>query len=149
MQLVFEQDEDSQGITISELNQFESLIVYKLPEDYRQHMLTHNGSTILNDVFHVNYPDGGGAVSYFYPIKYGSDTMEKVFSDLNGKLPVGFISIGKTDTGGQVIMSLNNDDTYGKINEFFADGDMFDLSPSFTQLLNDMVENGIEDDEGE
>ena len=42
-------------------------------------------------------------------------------------------------------MSLNNDNAYGNIKEFFSDGSMFDLSPSFTQLLNDMVEN--DDDE--
>ena len=138
MQLTFIMDFDSQAITIEELNAFETLISKTLPQDYRQHMLTFNGGVLEEDVDHVNY-SGGGGISYFYPIKYGFDTMEDVYEDLNSILPNGYISIGKTDSGGQIIISLNNDSNYGNIKEWFTDGETRDLSPAFTQLLNDMV----------
>jgi hypothetical protein len=138
MQLTFKMDSDSQLITVEELNTFETLIGKTLPQDYRQHMLTYNGGFVEEDVEHINYSDSGG-ISDFYPIKYGFDTMEEVFEDLNEVLPSGYLSIGKTSNGGYIIISLNNDSTYGNIKEFFSDGDTRDLSSSFTQLLNDMV----------
>lgn len=141
MQLTFEMDSDSQSITIAEFNTFEAMIGSSLPHDYRQHMLNHNGSMVVQDVKHINYPDGGEGISYFHPIKYGYYTMESVFEALNGKIPNGYLCIGVTDNGGNIIMSLNNDSTYGIIKEWFPDGEINELSPSFTQLLNDMVES--------
>lgn len=138
MQLTFVMDFDSQALTVEELNTFETLIGKTLPQDYRQHMLTYNGGTVEEDVEHINY-SGGGGILYFHPIKYGYYPMEELFDDLNAVLPNGYITIGKTSSGGQIIISLNNDSTYGKIKEWFTDGDTRDLSPSFTQLLNDMV----------
>jgi hypothetical protein len=140
MKLTFEQDEDSQGITSQELTDFETFIRHTLPADYIQHMLTHNGSMVMEDVRHINFPEGGGGISYFYPIKYGGDTMEMVYADFNGVIPNGYLCIGKTTTGGHIIMSLNSGPTYGNTKEWFSDGDMFDLSSTFGQLLNDMVE---------
>jgi hypothetical protein len=138
MDLNFETDSDSQLITIEELDIFETLIGKKLPQDYRQHMLNYNGGVLEQDVEHKNYSNGGG-ILYFHPIKYGYYPMEELFDDLNVALPNGYITIGKTNSGGQIIISLNNDSNYGKIKEWFTDGKTRDLSPSFTQLLNDMV----------
>ena len=140
MQLTFEMDSDSQAITVEEFNAFETLIGKTLPTDYRAHMLTYNGGVLEEDVDHVNYPSGAG-IAYFYPIKYGYDTIEDVFEDLDAILPNGYLSIGKTTSGGQIIISLNNDSYYGNIKEWFTNGDTRDLSPSFTQLLNDMIED--------
>ena len=138
MQLTFEMDSDSQAITLLELNTFETFVGFPLPEDYRHHMLSYNGSMVVQDVKHVKYPDGGEGISYFDPIKYGSHTMEMVYATLNGKIPSGYLSIGITDNEGHIIMSLNSGATYGNIKEWFPDGEMLYLSPSFTQLLNDM-----------
>jgi hypothetical protein len=139
MQLTFRTKGNSQLITLEELNTFETLIGKTLPQDYRQHMLTYNGGVLEQDVDHVNYPEGGQGISSFHPIKYGYYPMEELFEDLNDVLPTGNIAIGVTDAQGIIIMSLNNDSTYGNIREFFPDGDIQDLSSSFTQLLNDMV----------
>lgn len=89
----------------------------------------------------TNYPDGGEGISYFDPIKYGSHTMEMVYAALNKKIPTGYLSIGITNNGGYIIMSLNNDATYSNIKEYFPDGEILNLSTSFTQLLNDMIED--------
>jgi hypothetical protein len=141
MQLTFKMRGNSQAITLAELNDFETLVGYPLPQDYRQHMLAHNGGIVVQDVRHINYPDGGEGIAYLDSIKYGSYTMEDVFLALKGKIPNGYLSIGVTNNEGNIIMSLNSDSTYGNIREWFPDGEINALSPSFTQLLNDMVES--------
>lgn len=141
MQLTFEMDSDSKAITVAELNNFETMVGLSLPQDYCQHMLTYNGGALDEDVDHINYIGGGQGISYFYPIKYGYDKMEDVFNDLSGTIPNGYLAIGKTDGGGQILISLNSGSTYGKTIEWYPDGTINDLSPSFTQLLNDMVES--------
>ncbi|MEL1249032.1 SMI1/KNR4 family protein [Flavobacterium helocola] len=145
MILTFKQREDSQNITQEELNDFEALIGFTLPQDYRLHMFTHNGGVVNEDVKHINYPEGGEGISYFYEIKYGNYTIEQIFSNLKGKIPDGYLAIGSTDNCGHIIISLNNDNTYGNTKEWFPDGYIYDLSPSFTQLLNDMILDEDED----
>jgi hypothetical protein len=142
MQLTFRSRSIEQQITLAELNEFESLINYSFPEDYRQHMLSINGGIVEQDNnAHVSNPAAGNGIAYFYPIKYGGYTMEKAHLQLTNLLPTGYISIGTTRGGGEIIMSLNNDGTYGNIKERYSDGEINDLSSSFTQLLNDQVES--------
>jgi hypothetical protein len=141
MELNFEMDSDSQSITVEELNIFETLIRKKLPQDYRQHMLTYNGGMVEeNNIEHKNFKEGGRGISSFYPIKYGYDTMEELFEDLNGVIPEDYLLIGKCDNGGYILISLNKD-TYGKTIVWYSDGEIDNLSDSFTQLLNDMTKN--------
>jgi hypothetical protein len=141
MQLTFRSRSIEQQITLVELNEFESLIGYSLPEDYRQHMLSINGGMVEQDNnAHISNPEAGNGIAYFYPIKYGGYTMEKAYEQMANLLPIGYISIGTTRGGGEIIISLNNDSTYGNIKERYSDGEINDLSPSFTQLLNDQVE---------
>lgn len=109
MQLTCEVDSDSQAITIAELNSFEAMLGSTLPQNYRQHMLTYNGGVIFpTEIRHINYESGDHGISDFYPIKYGYDTIEEVYSDLNGIIPNDFISIGTTRGQGEIIMSLIN-----------------------------------------
>jgi hypothetical protein len=146
MKITFKTEFNSQKITLDELKTFETFIRMKLPEDYRQHMLNFNGGEIEEDnVEHKNYKEGGRGISYFYPIKYGYDTMEEVFEDLNGVIPEGYLTIGKSDNGGYILISLNTD-SYGKTVLMYSDGDIENLSDSFTQLLNDMVVKGKKTD---
>lgn len=140
--LTFEMPLNSQAITLQELNDFETLIGHTLPEDYRQHMLTINGGDLeqYNNA-HINYPTAGSGISDFFPIKYGIYTMEKSFtSNYQPLFPSSYIGIGRTRGGGTIVMSLNNDSTYGNTKEWYPDGTLNDLSPSFTQLINDQIE---------
>lgn len=140
--LTFEMPLNSQAITLQELNDFETLIGHTLPEDYRQHMLTYNGGLVEQDNnAHINYPEAGSGIAKFFPIKYGNYTMEKAYATMgNFDIPNGYFIIGKTWAGGDVILSLNDDSTYGNTKEWYPDGTLNDLSPSFTQLINDQVE---------
>ncbi|WGH75109.1 SMI1/KNR4 family protein [Tenacibaculum tangerinum] len=129
--------------TPEELNEFEnSLGGLVLPEDYRQHMLTYNGGIVRQyDIVHKNYYGlGDGGISDFLSIKYGGYTVEKFNEDLSDRLPTGYLAIGFTSGGGDIIMSLNNDATYGNTKVRYTEGEKIDLSPSFIKLLNDMVE---------
>jgi hypothetical protein len=137
MILTFRQQENA--LNLQDLNDFEALIGLALPIDYKQHMLSHNGGVVNEDVKHINYLEGGEGISKFYPIKYGNYKMEDIFLTLNGKIPTGYLAIGTTNNSGKIIISLNNDGTNGNTKEWFPDGYIYDLSPSFTQLLNDMV----------
>ena len=139
MQITFKMAFNTQSITLEELNDFQLLTGKLLPEDYRQHMLLYNGGIVNEDVKHINYLDGGEGISYLYPIKYGDYIMEKSYDYMNGRIPAGFLAIGTTDNGGEIIISLNGDGTYGNTKEWFPEGKMYDLSPSFTQLLDDMI----------
>lgn len=141
MQITFRTHQLAQLITTTEFNVFESLVGYSLPEDYRQHMLTYNGGIVnqLNNA-HISNPESGGGIAQFYPIKYGDYTVEEVNSTLNDVIPSGFLIIGHTRGGGKIIISLNSGSTYGNTKEWYPDGSINDLSPSFTQLLNDQVE---------
>lgn len=142
MQISFSMRSNSQPITLSDLISFEAILNATLPQDYKQHMLSYNGGLVIpNEIRHINYDSADHGISDFYPIKYGFDIMENIFSDLNGIIPSGFISIGKTRGQGEIIMSLINDSSYGNIKEWYPDGFNYDLSPSFTQLLNNMVES--------
>ncbi len=141
MEITFKMHALTQAISEAEFNDFQTLIGYTFPEDYKQHMLTYNGGIVQeHGIAHISTPEEGGGIGKFYPIKYGSNIMEKVYNNLNGRLPNGYISIGRTNGGGHIIISLNDDSTYGVTKEWFSDGTILDLSPSFTQLLNDMVE---------
>ncbi|QTD39179.1 SMI1/KNR4 family protein [Polaribacter batillariae] len=141
MQINFEIQLDSQLITVDELNEFQAIVGNPLPEDYRQHMLIYNGGDAIElDAAHISNPEGGSGISDFYPIKYGGNTIEEVNEILNDIIPLGYLIIGRTRGGGKIIISLNNDGTYGNTKEWYPDGTINDLSTSFTQLLNDQVE---------
>lgn len=141
MQITFEMQIDSQPITLAELNQFELLISHDFPKDYRQHMLTYNGGDVIQrNNAHISNPEAGNGVAYFFPIKYGGYIMERVHEQITNLLPIGYIAIGKTRGGGTIILSLTNDNNYGTTKEWYPDGTINDLSPTFTQLINDQVE---------
>ena len=143
MEITFTMSLDSQQISTEELQVFENTLNgLKLPEDYKHQMLTCNGGNVDQyEIEHKNYIGEGIGIASFLPIKYGNYTLEKAKNSFMDRLPEGFIPIGHTTgNAGLLIMSLNNDQTYGHIKVRYTDGDIEDFSPSFTDLLNDMVE---------
>jgi hypothetical protein len=141
MQITFRTQLDSQPITLEELNEFQISIGKTLPEDYRQHMLAFNGGGVAKfNNAHISDPEGGEGIMEFYSIKYSSYSLEEVNDDLFDLIPSGYLIIGRTRSGGEIIISLNNDNTYGHTKVWYSDETIKDLSPSFTQLINDQVE---------
>jgi hypothetical protein len=141
VQLTFTMSPISQGIIDNDLNDIEILIGRPLPIDYRQHMLTINGGIATpKNIEHKDlYGGGGGGIGNFYPIKYGSSIMESIYNKLLSLIPEGYIAIGRCRGGGHILMSVRDDETYGNTKLWFQDGSQYNLSPTFTDLLNDMV----------
>ncbi|WP_299767415.1 SMI1/KNR4 family protein [uncultured Dokdonia sp.] len=131
-----------QLIIDTDLNDFEQQINKTLPNDYRQHMLQYNGGGIdkFNLAHVVDETYGAYGLAYLFALKYDSTTIESIFTAYQDDYPVGYIPIGVAAGGGEFIMSLNNDETYGEIKILEEDGIMEYLSPSFSQFLEDMVE---------
>ncbi len=141
MQITFEMAIIAQPITQVELDTFQSNLGYQLPQDYRQHMLTYNGGIVQEyNNAHISNPEGGDGIAQFYPIKYSTYTLEEINNDLSNLIPSGYLIIGRTRGGGEIIISLNNDNTYGHTKVWFSDETIKNLSPSFTQLINDQIE---------
>jgi len=141
MNITFSKNRNSQAITVEEFEEFEKLISLKLPEDYKNFMLEYNGG-IVNEwefVKHINYPKGEQGIVRLFSIENGFAGMEQMYRRYFDLLPKGYISIGSTYCSGNIIISLNNDESYGNIKEWIDDDLILDLSPSFTQLLNDQV----------
>jgi hypothetical protein len=141
MNLNFTKNRSWQLITLDELNEFETLIGFSLPKDYKEFMLKHNGG-IIENLKHINFPNDNQGLSRLFSITYDSGyTMEKIFLKNTGRFPNGYLSIGVTNYGGEIIISLNNDETFGNIKEWISEEYNNYLSPSFTQLLNDQIDN--------
>ena len=120
---------DSRSISPEEFNEFENTLQgLKLPEDYKKHMITCNGGIVdQGENEHKDYIGEGIGIASFLPIKYGNYTLENAQTNFTDRLPIGFIPIGHTTgNAGLLIMSLNNDATYGHIKVRFADGDIED-----------------------
>lgn len=142
MIIEFETRSNSQLITVEELNLFEQGLGKKLPEDYNIHMLKYNGGDVIDeDIQHKNFDNPDTGLSYLFPIKYGNFTIEKANEDSSKLWSSDYLSIGKNVGGGYIIMSLNNDETYGEIKEWYPDGELNYMSPSFSQYLDDMIES--------
>lgn len=141
MNITFSKNSSPQPITVEEFEEFENLIGLKLPKDYKDFILEYNGG-IVNEwefVKHINYPKGEQGIVRLFSIKYGFGGMESLYRTYFDLLPKGYITIGITYSSGNIIISLNNDETYGNIKEWIDEEHILDLSPSFTQLLNDQV----------
>ena len=142
MNVQFRTKSNVQLITLQELNTFQTNLGMLLPEDYRHHMLQFNGGIAEPDnLEHTNYPEmPSTGLDYLFSIKYGSLTVEYVYDSISQHLPEGYLPIGKNRGGGEIIMSLNNDSTYGEIKEWYPDDEMNYMSSSFKQYLEDMQE---------
>lgn len=131
-----------QPLNGTDITDFEKRINKNLPDDYRQHMLKWNGGGVSQlNLEHVLYPeDGDFRIENLYSIDYKTNTIETVIEYLGSALEDGYIPIGSTAGGGKILMSLKSDITYGNIKVMFSDGELHDMSPSFEQYLEDIVE---------
>ncbi|WGH75108.1 SMI1/KNR4 family protein [Tenacibaculum tangerinum] len=142
MEITFKRRTNSQTITLEEFEYYQDNIVNKvLPADYREFMLsarTNNGGIVYeNNIYNISFPEGGGVLSDLFPIKYGgTGTIELVNERIGHALPEGYLAIGANTGGGYILMSLNADN-YGTIKEWYADGSIEELAPSFRQFLED------------
>lgn len=97
-------DIDNKLITETEFNEFEDLIEVDLPKDYKDHMLKYNGGSSPMDKEILINGDDTITFSYFHPIKYGHNIMEKFFELKQDFLYPRYLSIGATVEGALVML---------------------------------------------
>ncbi|WGH75105.1 SMI1/KNR4 family protein [Tenacibaculum tangerinum] len=145
MIIEFVKIEDFQ-VTEDDLNLLEAHIGRILPEDYRRHMIQWNGGVALQDnLVHKDFPSAGTdfVLESLYPLIADdeSSTVKAYWDFETGDiLAEGYIPIGSAVGGDEIIMSLNLDETFGNIKLQTDYGLIHDISPSFNQYLEDLVE---------
>ncbi|WGH75103.1 SMI1/KNR4 family protein [Tenacibaculum tangerinum] len=143
----------NQKLSPADISDFETQIGKVLPDDYKQHMLNWNGGGVHQyNLEHVNFPEHSDyGLLGLAPISHSKSTILNKMNALSSALPSNYIPIGRTRGGGTILMSLENNETYGNIEVMFSEGDIINMSPSFSQFLEDMVEEedifGDKDDE--
>lgn len=126
---------ENELITFEELNTFEQkLSGFKLPQDYKEHMLKYNGGGV--DETYVWYNDPDIEFLYFYPIKFEDENMESALIDREGVLPESDIYFGAI-RGGALCMTLTGNT--GLIYVLYSDGERIDLASSFTEFVKGLI----------
>jgi hypothetical protein len=131
-----------QPLLESDITAFETSIGKTLPTDYKDHMRAWNGGGIRQFTLeHKDYPENPDyGLESLLPIAHHPNTISVVMNALGSALPSEHIPIGSTLGGGDLVMSLKNDSTYGEIYVGFSGMDLFRVATSFTALLAAMVE---------
>ena len=143
-----------QGPTINEqeVKDFEQLIGYSLPTDYRRFLLTNNGGKPNPDFFDVpgwRYKES--FVTDLKGIKTGLKVdLAKLYNLFEGRLPKGFIAVG-ADPGGNLILLSLDGSTQGKVYFFDHENEpddatddvkdypnIYEVGKSFDQFLNNL-----------
>jgi hypothetical protein len=128
---------ENELITDKEINDFEKKLKgFKLPDDYKGHMLKYNGGVTLE--FYEWYKDDEVQFLYFLPLKFEDNNMENALISKEGILPESDIFIGSI-RGGKLCMSLARNGDKGSVYAFFSDGEKLDLANSFTEFVNGLV----------
>lgn len=131
-------------VTIDDINEFEKkLDGLKLPEDYKQHMLSFNGGYSNNANLYLKHSNKTIDFEYFHPLKYGASTLEK-YLDMRSVLPKGQISIGAI-LGGRISLGLSKEN-YGQVFISFEDVNPEKVANTFTEFLNSLHESEEEED---
>lgn len=103
-------------LSIEEITEFEKQYNVALPNQYKQFMLDFNGGTIEPAVFKISEEKGESVLSAFYAIddSLRSNLLKKYIYIYDGRLPQGFIPIGK-DPGGNLICVSNQESSYDQV----------------------------------
>jgi hypothetical protein len=144
-------------ITETELSLFESALKVKLPEDYRQFLLTHNGGSPRPSCFRVNI-DGFESITAIERIlcldpeeRY---SLQKYLNIYKNRIPSNLLPIATELSVDLICLSVSGDD-YGTIYLWDHNWEVTESKPdysnvhylaaSFSKLLDMLYSEGIED----
>lgn len=126
-------------ITGDDLNTYEQQKGIIFPNDYRQHMLDWNGG--LSNIF-LHYVDEDGfdlALSNLYGLINDDMTVVTV-NDMMAKLvPEGYIIIGRTRAGLDLMMCVEPGETYGEIKAMEETLEVFYVASSLTEYFDKQI----------
>lgn len=138
MELEFE-FEAYHPITEDDLNIFEKENEFVLPEDYRLHMLKWNGGGVK---IPLNYVDEDGfdlALSSLLSLANDTSTLATVNNMMKDLVPNGYLIIGRTRAGLDIIMCIEPGEKYGEIKAMAETLELFYLAPSLNEYFNQLV----------
>ena len=137
---------------LKEIKKFEKLIQAKLPEDYKQFLLKHNGGHPITNGFElikpINNKTKEAGISWFFAL-YDGDVcnITRKFMDSRGGIPDELLPIGY-DSGGKTCLGIKGD-YYGKLyywttNWSWWSGNDYNylylIANSFTDFINGLFE---------
>ena len=130
------------------INLFESAFEIKLPKDYAQYLMNHNGGSVSPKVFNIGNESQRSQVFIFYGFQTNEEYKDYDLVDnidlYESDFPNSFYPIGEDPGGNKICLNLNTND-YGKI--YFWDHetasedtpsvkDLILIADSFTDFLN-------------
>ncbi len=124
-------------ISNNELLEFEKSIGYILPESYKKFILKNNGGVPNKEYFEEI------KVSYFTPIKYGDNTVEKAYAMLKEILPKGYLPIANDVCGELICLDLSKSNTHGFVYYLADDDEPLLVAESFKEFLEGLKEEYI------
>lgn len=95
-------------LNIDELENFEKLIKYRLPEDYRHYLLNFNGAEPINTVCHISDVEGETSLHNMFGIHNGPEytKLELEFGDKNSTKKTGFLAFADDTFGNYFCLCL-------------------------------------------
>ena len=106
-----------------------------LPDEYKNHLLNHNGGVPENQYFN------GVEIACFNSLKYGESTLiQDALDMMKDVLPDKFLPIAYDAGDNQICLNLNEGDEYGYV--YYLPMDMGDIEPEFmAKSLTDVLSN--------
>ncbi|WP_449601286.1 SMI1/KNR4 family protein [Paenibacillus sp. Marseille-Q9583] len=135
----------NEKITVQEIEGFERTHNIKLPESYKEFLITFNGGHPEPNLFNIS-DVGESVVNVFYGLKISKsyDELLNAYESLEGSIPEGFLSIGDDSGGNQICLGISGE-YYGKLYFWFHDiedndevDNMVFLSNEFDEFINNL-----------
>ena len=116
MKILYEAPNPFGKLNLDELEKFEQIINYRLPEDYRNYLLNFNGAKPINTVCNISDTEGETSLHDMLGIHDGPyfAKLEPVFGDNNITRENGLIAFAN-DQGGNYFCICLRPEHYGEI----------------------------------
>ncbi|PFG12305.1 SMI1/KNR4 family protein [Bacillus sp. es.036] len=134
-------------ITLDDIKKFENENNLKLPKEYIEFLLEHNGGFPQESGFKISEVEGESLVNKFYGIGNMKSNLGKVLEVLEGEIPAGFISIANDPAGNEILIGISGD-YLEKVYFWMHDvepeeemDNMFILADSFSEFLDNLYDS--------
>ena len=134
------------------LERFEKRIGAKLPEQYREFLICHNGGTPVPSSFVISRKKGEDSIQQFYGLNYGPtyQRLNELYDLYVDRIPSYVIPIGNDDFGNNICIGIKGKNK-GKVffSEYYIQGGILKrlllggvtlISDSFNEFLNSLFE---------
>jgi hypothetical protein len=140
-------------LVVERLEEFEAKIGSRLPEDYREFLINHNGGKPMPCDFVVTEKEGSDSLHVIYGIHCGPSyaNLEEVNALYSGRIPRSLITFAEDPFGNAICIGINGDNS-GKV--FFWDHELESddevepdyenitlLAESFSEFLSGLYEH--------